>query len=290
MRLLVHLHVFYQDQVPFFLERLANISACDWDLVVTYFTLNDDVRDAITSFRLDTRFVEVENCGYDIWPFISVLKSTDISSYDLVLKLHTKGTSEKIQRLNGLRFKGNQWRDSLVNPLIGSSGIFLKNLRRFENDAELGLLCGFEVLRRLSESLPEDRDMLEDECRRLGVSMSGKHFCAGTVFMARMSPYGIFKSQAIDVTLFEGQTHSHSVGSMSHVYERILSLVVSTAGYRIGSVFNWNFRCMKVLLHNVVSPFLKSIFSIDRFGHDRVKCLSILGIRIPLEKPSQKQR
>ena len=36
MKLLVHLHVFYHDQVPWFLERLRSLDGYDWDLIVTF--------------------------------------------------------------------------------------------------------------------------------------------------------------------------------------------------------------------------------------------------------------
>lgn len=290
MRLLVHLHIFNQDQVPFFLDRLANINGCQWDLAVTCSALDGQVKEAIKTFRPDTLFFELENFGYDIWPFIYVIKRIDILSYDLVLKLHTKSPSIKKQRFNGISFNGYQWRDLMVNALMGSPAVFRKNLNRFEKDKKLGFLCGAEVYKSLSEGSPEDLEMLEEECIRLGICSADKHFCAGTVFMARMAPYSVLKSGKVSAEMFRNQNVSHSFGTMSHVYERILAMVVTSAGFETGVVFRFDRKCVTARVHRAVSPVLRKIFAIERFGSDRVKCLVFLGAKIPLEKASQKRR
>lgn len=283
MRLLVHFHVYYHDHIPFFLERLANINGCDWDLIVTYSSLDAGSIDRIKKFRNDAVFLQVGNFGYDIWPFICVMKSVDISEYDLVVKLHTKGMCAEHQRLNGLRLRGYQWRDILVDSLLGSSEIFRKNLERFENNRKLGLLCATEVLKPLSEGTPEDLEMLERECVRIGIHSKDNRFCAGTMFMARTEPYLLLKSDKVTPALFEGVAESHKFGTMSHVYERILSMMVTGCGFKLGVVPYRRISAVRASLHKVISPILGNILSIARFGSDRIKCLVVFGIRIPLE-------
>ena len=73
-RLLVHLHVYYHDQVVYFIEKMKNISGCEWDLLVTYSEYDGRTEALIREFRPDAGFLKVENVGYDVWPFISVLK------------------------------------------------------------------------------------------------------------------------------------------------------------------------------------------------------------------------
>ncbi|MBQ2068723.1 MAG: hypothetical protein II465_01190, partial [Bacteroidales bacterium] len=89
-RLLVHFHVYYEDQIPWFLEKLGNINGCEWDLYVTYSALGEASRAMILSAFPLARMMELGNIGYDLWPFIKVLKSVDVDSYDYVMKLHTK--------------------------------------------------------------------------------------------------------------------------------------------------------------------------------------------------------
>lgn len=283
MRILVHLHIYYQDQIPFFIERLKNINGCDWRLVVTFSSLSGSSRNELILFRPDTVFKQVENFGYDIWPFISVMKSVDISEYDLVMKLHTKGPCSAKQRLNGLRFSGYQWRDILVDSLLASPEIFKNNLVRFENDRQLGLLCARETVRYLSQGTPEDLELLECECAKLGIQSKEKFFCAGTMFLARMEPYLFLRSDNVNATLFEGRAKSSSFGTMSHVYERIFTMAVTAHGLKLGTVPYKRLSSFFVSMHDVVSPILSNILTITRFGSDRIKCLVVFGIRIPLE-------
>lgn len=289
MRLLVHFHIYYQDQIPFFIGRLRNINGCDWRLVVTFSSLSDSSRNELISFRPDTVFKQVENFGYDIWPFISVMKSVDVSEYDLVMKLHTKSPSFAKQRLNGFRFSGYQWRDVLVDSLLGSPEIFKKNLARFEDDGELGLLCARETLRYLSQGTPEDLDMLEGECARLGICSRDRFFCAGTMFLARTEPYLFLKSDKVSADLFEDRAESHAFGTMSHVYERILTMAVTAYGLKLGTVPYKRLSAFFAGVHSVVSPLLGNILSITRFGSDRIKCLVVFGVRIPLETTSNRR-
>ena len=104
MRLLVHFHVYYHDQVDYFIEKMSNINGCEWDLYVTMNNLVQETVDKLTVLKPDTHFIEMENVGYDVWPFIDVIKSVDISDYDLVMKLHTK--SRSFLKAHGIRLKG----------------------------------------------------------------------------------------------------------------------------------------------------------------------------------------
>lgn len=288
MRLLVHFHIYYQDQIPYFLDRIANINGCEWDLIVTYSSLDACSADRIKALRKDAVFKQVENFGYDIWPFISVVKSVDISAYDLIMKLHTKSQCADRQRLNGLRFRGYRWRDVLVDSLLASPEVFRKNLLCFENDGKLGLLCAREVMKHLSSGSPEDLEMFERECARLGINSADRRFCAGTMFLARTEPYLFLKSDNVSSTLFEGSAKSHTFGTMSHVYERILTMAVTAYGLKLGTVPYKRSSAFFAGVHGVVSPILGNILSIARFGSDRIKCLVVFGIRIPLEATSKR--
>ena len=115
-KLLTVLHVFYHEQVDYFIDKLMNINGIDWDLVVTYSSYSAETEAKLKDFKPDVKMVQVGNAGYDVWPFIQVIQNVDFSEYDYVLKLHTKGQSK--QRLNGLNFKEWLWRDLLVNAIF----------------------------------------------------------------------------------------------------------------------------------------------------------------------------
>lgn len=93
--------------------------------------MDDSVRAKFEKFKPDTRFVAVENVGYDVWPFIKVIKSIDLSPYDCLMKLHTKNVDGFKCRLNGVKLTGTKWRDILVGGLLNDSAQFTKMYRSF---------------------------------------------------------------------------------------------------------------------------------------------------------------
>ena len=94
-KLLVHLHLYYQDQTDYFIERLSNITV-PFKLIVTLTEDNADVRRKLLSAVPDADILLVENCGYDVYPFFQAMKHIDLSSYDYILKIHTKNSRNKL--------------------------------------------------------------------------------------------------------------------------------------------------------------------------------------------------
>ena len=280
--LLVHLHLYYPDQTGYFIEKLSNICGCKWDLVVTCPEECPEAVESLLSFKPDARIIQVENSGYDVWPFIYVLDNTDIGKYDYVLKLHTKNRSEK-ERFNGIHFRDYQWRNCLVDSLVGSREVFGRNLAAFGKDRTTGILFGYPVLRKLTRGLPEDLGMLADEMKRLGLEIKDRRFCAGTMFMARIQPYAALCGGAVPPGIFSSVQRSHSIGSMAHVYERILTMVVTSSGLNLRTVPYSISMDVPAFLNRTFSPVIKNIFSLERLGADRRKCLRILGLKFFLE-------
>ena len=226
MRLLVHFHVYYPEQLPYFLKRLRRIHGVDWDL---YVTGREEAMPAVRRLKPDARFFRVENVGYDIWPFIAVLKAVNLAEYDYILKLHTKNKAPKFIQLNGIYLPGYRWRNLLVTALLGSDKRFSRALEK----ASQGLACQDLLHKRLSRKAPTDNAMLRDEAARIGLVLKGGSFCAGTMFIARAEPFRFLQDAPLDAAHFQSVAGTHLSGTPAHVYERILSLVVTSAGYRI---------------------------------------------------------
>ena len=73
MKILVHLHLYYQEMLDEMLAYVANLSGCDYDLVVTAAGLEPAAADRLKRFNPGVRIMEVENRGYDVAPFVKVL-------------------------------------------------------------------------------------------------------------------------------------------------------------------------------------------------------------------------
>lgn len=283
-KLLVHLHLFYHEQVDFFIYKLKNIKDCDWDLVVTYSEHVQTTEYKIKAFKPDARFLEVENVGYDVWPFIKVLQQTDFSQYEYVLKLHTKGPSSKVYRINGLRLYKHRWRNILVSALIGSAGQFHKCLRLMDKNPDCGFICAYEMSKDLSSNIPEELVMLQKEAKRLGMSHTDGKYIAGTMFLARLDALKLIKRVKITPAMFRVYaSRSHSGATLAHVYERLLCYAMYDEGYKVKRVVSGRMASFFVLLHRGMAPLLKFVFSLEREGMERVKVLTIFGFKFALD-------
>ena len=184
MRILVHLHVYYHDQIDWFLNKFTCFNGRDWDLVVSYSEDNPLTRSKVLAFKKDARFMQVENVGYDIWPFLKLLDETDYTGYDVLFKFHTKHIDgKKTVHLNHVHYTGAKWRDELVNSLIGSEERLDDVLRSFESHPEAGMACSGKLYTRLY--FPEDKELLDEEMKRLNLHTEERRFCAGTMMAFR---------------------------------------------------------------------------------------------------------
>ena len=100
--------------------------------------------------------------------------------------------------------------------------------------------------------------------------------------------FGFIVKAPISAEMFSSASVSHGNGSLAHVYERILSFVVSACGLSLIPVDTAEPHCRERFLlwyHYNVSPFFEGIFSLTRDPVTRVKYLTLFWIRIPLPPP-----
>ncbi len=281
-KVLVIFHVYYVDQVPFFIDKMRNIHGVEWDLLVTGSTVTDQVRRSVLDFKPDAAFLETENVGYDVWPFICAVKSVDLSQYALIVKIHTKNMDENASiRFNGRNFNGPLWRDTMVDALLGNRENFTKVVKAFEDD-RVGLAYSIDVNVRSRGTTIEDSSMLIDEMARIGIKPRSMEYCAGTMFAVRASAMSYLQRDDIDASMFPASGASHSNGTMAHVYERILSIAIGAQGYKKILLCNDLGRYVHLKIRTASQPLLEWIFSVNHFGDRGDKYLTIFGIKIKL--------
>ena len=281
-RILVVLHIFYRDQIPWFLSKLAHINQCRWDLMVTGPELHEEDKQQIVAFKPDARFVTTDNVGYDVWPFIQVIQQTDLDAYDIIVKLHTKGLSKGYNfHYKQYHFRSKHWRDGLVNALLESKRRWRQMLDIFDKDPEAGMVCCRKYIVQ-SGTMPEDKEMLDNELQRLGLQCDDHRFCAGTMFAVRSQLLHPLREWDLRKEDFVSTYQSHSSGTLSHVYERIFSILISAQGYQIRPIGYWlSVKCTQAY-YQVIAPTLAWLFEInwDRsIGPNGKKYVRILGIR-----------
>ncbi len=284
-RVLVHFHVYYEDQIPWFLEKLRQIKGCEWDLYVTASVLSQAAKEEILAVFPHAILMPVENVGYDVWPFVKVLKTIDFDRYEYVLKLHTKSDSVRGARWNGLNISGSVWRDRLVEALLENEERFLKNLSVLEADPSAGLLCNEIFLIPSNSPFPEDNEALDEELGRIGLSVTDRHFCAGTMFMGRLAPLKRIRQAVLTADMFDSRQASHDNGSLAHVYERILSFCYTAAGFRLVPVSACTKKERVILWYREhLSEVFLHIFSLAYEKDSNELVLVLLGFKIPLRR------
>lgn len=288
IRMLTVLHVFYHDQVDYFIDKLANISGVEWDLVVTYTTYSKLTEDKFRAFKPDARMMEVKNIGYDVWPFIQVITQTEPDEYDYVLKLHTKGKSD--MRVNGVRMKEWLWRDLMVDALIMSKTRFQTCIHLLEKEPGIGMLCSYELHKDLSTLLAEDFETITRESERVSLNQISGHFCAGTIFLARMAALRKLREIEFNDEMWGLKNQSHISGTLAHAYERLLGVFMSEDGYRVVGMMSYIGTSLVAFYTNNIYAFMRKVFVLDRDSVTRRKRLVLFGyeFKLPNDKKSIK--
>lgn len=236
MRILVHLHVYYEEQLPEFLEKLLRIQKCaQLHLAVTMpenhpFLL--EIKSQIMRSFPEADVYTLPNIGYDVFPFVSILQRSDLNEYDYVLKLHTKDkTDRKLTYLNDCALTDRQWSEQLVHALIGSPRCFRKAVRLFESNSKLGLVGAGSCIIEEEEYL----QMINAELAHIRLpAISSLKFIAGTMFLARTAPLKILCKYKM--TDFQKSEISVKNGTFAHVFERLFGGVVQAQGYSVSGL------------------------------------------------------
>ena len=119
-KLLVHLHLYYPEIYKELESCILNLTPeFDFDLFVTIPEKNLNLKPQILSTFPKAQIQVVENLGYDIFPFIKVIKSVNIDDYSYVIKLHTKRDLNKFKydlfSITKTKWFGNSnWREGLL--------------------------------------------------------------------------------------------------------------------------------------------------------------------------------
>lgn len=281
-KLLVILHIYYHDHLDYFIDKMKNINGCDWDLIVTYSEFNEQTVSKIREFKPEVRFIEADNLGYDVWPFIKAIKRTDIYNYEFIMKLHTKNTDNYTFRINGLKLASSQWRDLLVNSMLRTPKQFQKCIKTMQENEDIGMLCSYELKLKPSYHLPEDNHMLIDEVKRIGLRKSREPFCAGTMFLIRTVCLRKIRDAHFDPSMWGYNPKSHSKATLAHVYERVFGTATIDAGYKVKGIATYRSTAGQAIIHKKVSPVLKGILNID-YGLDSRKYVTLLGMKFPIK-------
>ena len=238
MKTAVIVHVFYPEMWP---ELAGCIRSIDGERVVTV-TYSDPA--SVTEARRDfpeARFVECENRGFDVWPFLKALGGLCLRDFDAVVKLHTK-RDIKFDfdcHFNGCDFNGPNWRNRLL-AFCRTPEAWSRACRTLSRRG-VGMVADADLIVRRRDVPRDDSkkafDLAFDEMARFGwrpPSRDRAQFVAGTMFAVRPEPLELLLERGFDAGMFAPSAHVN-VNDMeyAHVVERLLGFAVQACGLRI---------------------------------------------------------
>lgn len=232
-RVLVICHLFYFSALPEIRQYLRNLAPYHPDYVFTYargFCDETELESLRSLGNVELR--PYDNLGYDLAPFLDVLESVDLDSYDVIVKLHSKST-ERERLVYGLRFGRREWFirlfDGIVGPFTAHRAIDL-----LVNDEKAGLVAESKCLSFVDP--PYIRRMICDRLSKRGLPepVDGYHFVGGTCFAARAQALKALKELHIVPHDFENVRYG--VFSLAHALEREMCSLVMAQGLELRGI------------------------------------------------------
>jgi lipopolysaccharide biosynthesis protein len=291
-RIVVHLHLYYLDQVDMLLDKLVGIKdLCVLDLIVTIQQKEPEIESKIKLKFPNAKIIIVKNVGADIWPFIVMLNSVNLENYDYLIKIHTKRfvklKTSRIPETN-IKINGTKWRDYLLEFLEPDN--FIKCLDSFINDEKLGMVSSYPVIITDNEKHYWNADVCaktRDFINKKFKYQNKISFVAGTMFMARAKLFNIIKDLKFKESDF-GKFESGKSNQLPHVMERFLGCCILGQGYEIRDVFTPKIKIfyqkyfvkfgliIRRKIGKIIKSILKFFVKIERTKPER----KIIGIRI----------
>ena len=247
-RILVHLHVFYENVIDLIANSLRNIPE-SFDVVVT--CAKQGLREAVAKALSPERqpflnawsWVDCENCGRDIAPWVvDVLPMAD--GYEIGLHIHTKHSQEK-GRL------GSRWCNDLLEKLLYDP-LYVEHLLGLFTDTSVGLVYPTpyaEIESQLNWGL--NRSLAQSLLfKMLGpqalLKRSPPEFPAGMMFWFRPSAMAAISKLGLRYSDFPAEPIRDD-GTLGHALERTVATIVEKAGFaalkvRPASAENYNRR------------------------------------------------
>ena len=250
IKLLVHLHLYYQDQFDWLAKKLKNITT-NYDLYVTLVDENKNIIEKIKQFKNDAHIIQVNNIGYDVYPFYQVLQNVNLDDYDYVLKIHTKADrNNQPWKFKDILYKGPDWRNDLINPLIGSKFLFNRALNKFKKNY-IGMVGCANLLRKI-EYKPQIPNT-EKLCKKMGIEYCTADFISGTMFMIRANILKPFQKTKFETIEFVSANQTGDGGSLAHSCETMFGILVHDCGYKTVGVhtFSTLYKKLKAQLNKI---------------------------------------
>lgn len=223
LAVIVHLH--YGDLFDVIANYLDNFSGAA-DL---YFSIRDgcfpEMVKIIAQRYPDAVAVSYPNHGRDVVPFLRIFSHIENSGYKAICKIHSKKSKH--------RADGDQWRDDVLNKLLGNKTAISSCLDKIESGA--GIVAPAGHLLHGSNYWGTNAKRVTELALKMGCPLEWVgNFCfpAGTMFWFKpdaLKPLMGLNLQSTDFEAEDGQVD----GTTAHAVERLIGLSAMRSNFRI---------------------------------------------------------
>lgn len=275
-RVLVIIHIYYSNQVDLILDKLRNITL-PYDLYCSIGNQKEreGIKTRILKVNQNAHIVDIANVGYDVWPFIHIINSVDLSNYAYIVKLHTKRDIDENRLMelgNGFCVgPGDHWRNNLY-AFVSTKENFNKCIAALK-DPKVGMCARFNIIHNAPNHCGVI-DYAKTYYPQYMPDIDSYSFVAGTMFVAKTEPFQMLKDMNINEQLFKKPTTIHET-QFAHVVERTIGAAI----YKSGMV--------------IIDPFteqthIKKIIRLYRRRKWIKRIINYLGFLIPVPKIRRK--
>ncbi|SFV59605.1 Possible glycosyltransferase [hydrothermal vent metagenome] len=188
-------------------------------------------------------------------PFLGLLPR--LMEYEFICKLHSKKSVE-IE-------SGDAWRKLLYYDLIGSDSIVKKNIKRFEDDKNLGMITGKNLILNGVHFNLDNQKNLQNLASQAKISFSPEYsFPAGTMFWLRLEIFAPLLPLIENNTLKFEEELGQTDHTLAHALERFFGLLCKSQNKSIEE----SHADYQKLNTNILNDLAKLAFT-QRFQNDR---------------------
>ncbi|SFS85521.1 Rhamnan synthesis protein F [Succinivibrio dextrinosolvens] len=281
---LVHVHVYYQSLWQEISDCLKNIKDYDFKLFVTLVKNDPEFEKKITDEWPTANIVLVQNRGFDVGPFITILNNEDLNQYSYIIKLHTKRDIPSDKK--NAWYAGPKWRNALLG-FLKSKETFAKVLNSMENNPKIGMHGpNISTFNKLYD------EQITYRAAKAFITEHGLKFCkfkfvAGSMFMVKADLFQKLKELKLTQDDFEAPDVSHEGCQLAHIFERLFGFVVYDQDYDIVDCEkNVMWSRISYILMNLRKIVMNTLITVrvTRKNKLLIKILKIPVIAIPLKK------
>jgi hypothetical protein len=218
-KLAIAVHVYYLDVWERIEKKLINFKDYSFDLFVTSSPDKCKLIKISTAGKFDSiKFLEVENQGMDVLPFIKAIKAFNLDEYDSVLKLHTKNEKTSERKIQG---------EIIFSSLLNKTSF---TRAKAGNGKPFAIFPGF-FARSIEGLMYGNRKYVEKIIDVLEIKTLGSYFSAGTMFWISGSSLNILKDNYDEIEIifnnFDDKYQTGGDGSPAHAFERVFGKLIN---------------------------------------------------------------